>query len=84
MQKLFGIKPSYLTLVEKGEYCLSVEKIIELSVKTGVSTDYILRGINHTLDREIKKSLKNFTEEQIEQILEMVKQLAIIMKKQKL
>lgn len=81
LQILFGIHPTYLTLVEKGEYCLSIEKVIELSNKEGVSTDYILKGDNNNLDTEGKDILKECSEKQIDEVFEIVKNVIEYVKK---
>lgn len=43
--KLINISGQHLGRVIRGEKGLSIEKIIEISEKTGYSTDYILKGI---------------------------------------
>ena len=81
LPKAFGIDPSYLTLVERGDYCLSIEKIIDLSNMTGAATDYILKGITPTVDKRTKDALRGCTEQQITELLEMLKKLAIVIRK---
>ncbi len=43
--KLINISGQHLGRVIRGEKGLSIEKIIDISEKTGYSTDYILKGI---------------------------------------
>lgn len=52
---LIGMKNQYLSYVEFGEKGLTVEKVVEICNQTGVSADYLLRGI--------KNPLVNFTED---------------------
>jgi len=44
LQHFCGISPQYLGTVESGENCLSIEKIVLLSQKANVTTDYIISG----------------------------------------
>ena len=48
----------HLGRVIRGEAGLSVEKIIEVSKKTGYSTDYILLGKKNSLDKVSKDKIE--------------------------
>ena len=54
---LIGISNQYLGALEKGEHCISNEKLIQLCEKTGTSADYILFGTRTTLDSNIANYL---------------------------
>ena len=80
---LFGVSPSYLTLVEKGDYCFSIDKIIELSHKTGVSTDFILKGEISTSDMQVKEAIIGLTDQQITKAFGILRDIAMMMKTDK-
>lgn len=56
--KLINISGQHLGRAISGEKGLSIEKIIELSEKTGYSTDFILKGITNNSDIINKKMSK--------------------------
>ncbi|MBO5005315.1 MAG: helix-turn-helix transcriptional regulator [Clostridia bacterium] len=56
--KLINISGQHLGRAISGEKGLSIEKIIELSEKTGYSTDFILKGITNKSDVINKKISK--------------------------
>lgn len=53
--KLINISGQHLGRIIVGEKGLSIEKIIEISEKTGYSTDFILKGITSNSDVIIEK-----------------------------
>ena len=75
MQNFFGIAPQYLGNVEKGTYSLSIEKIILLSEKTGISTDHILLGIESTTKDKIANLLYKYDETQLKVMFEIVQNI---------
>lgn len=56
--KLLNISFQHLSQVINGENGLSIEKVIELSNKTGYSTDFILLGKKSSINSESKDLLK--------------------------
>lgn len=65
LASLIGISGQHLGKVINGESGLSVEKIIELSIKTGYPTDFILLGKSLSFNSNIHDLLiqvKNATE----------------------
>jgi len=60
--KLLNISAQHLGKVINGESGLSIEKIIELSEKTGFSTDFILRGITTSSSEIASKKIKSIEE----------------------
>lgn len=69
------ISPQYLGSVEKGENCLSVEKIILLSKKAHVSTDYILLGKDDLLDKKMLKNVMNLDDEKLDSCFSLIKNI---------
>lgn len=68
------ISPQYLGSVENGDYCLSIEKIILLSQKANVSTDYILLG-KTTINKDIIKELGNIDQDQLDSYFNIIKEI---------
>ena len=67
--------------MENGYNCLSVDKIISLSNKTGISTDYILLGKPNYINSETAKLLSAYKEEDVESIFETIKHVMRILNK---
>ena len=71
--ELLDVSVQYLGAVESGKNCLSIEKIILLSEKTGISTDYILLGKGNSVNDRLLTLLRDYNEEQIEIIEKIIK-----------
>lgn len=54
---MINVSGQHLGKVISGEKGLSVEKIIEISDKTGYSTDFILKGVTFESDKFIDKKV---------------------------
>lgn len=67
------ITPQYLGSIENGENCLSVEKIILLSKKANVSTDYILLGKNDIVNENMIKHILNIDDQQLSSCFSLVR-----------
>ncbi|MBP3707241.1 MAG: helix-turn-helix transcriptional regulator [Clostridia bacterium] len=67
------ITPQYLGTIENGENCLSVEKIILLSEKTNISTDYILLGKKNVLDENLIKKVAQIDGKQLDSCITIIK-----------
>ena len=80
MQHSYGISPQYLGTVESGENCLSIEKIILLSQKAGVSTDYILLGKENVIDKSLITSIADLDESQLESAFHILKLILVLLK----
>lgn len=80
LQYFCGISPQYLGTVESGENCLSIEKIILLSQKANVTTDYILLGKENVIDKTLIKSISDLTETQLETSFNILKQILVLLK----
>ena len=68
---LIDVTGQHLGKVISGEKGLSIDKIIEISDKTGYSTDFILKGT--TTESEIINSKVNKIKKNIEKIDEILK-----------
>ena len=81
LAKAIGTSSQFLGFVEEGKgnfVYYSLKKLRELS---GHSADYILFGIDDSCINKTKKSLKNYTEEEIIKALNIVEELALLIKK---
>lgn len=77
------ITPQYLGTIESGENCLSVEKIILLSQKANISTDYILLGREHVIDENMIKDILSINEEQLDLCLSIIRSIVTIINSNK-
>ncbi len=78
--ELIGMKNQYLTYVEVGDKGLTVEKVVEICNKTGVSADYLLRGIKNPLKDCLQKILDKYNEEEINKSFEILNSLLPLLK----
>lgn len=78
--RLLEITPQYLSTIEVGTNCLSVEKLILLSKKTNISLDYILLGKQNSFDKDMIKDLINIDDKQIDFSLNTIKEIIYILK----
>lgn len=74
------ITPQYLGSIESGTNCLSVEKIILLSNKAHVSTDYILLGKENIIDDSTIKHIMNLSNEDLNTCFSIVRGVIDIIK----
>lgn len=72
--KLIDISGQHLGKAINGEKGLSIEKIIEISDKTGYSTDFILKGI--TSNVEINNEKINLIKSNLNNINEIINSMA--------
>lgn len=75
------ITPQYLGSIESGINCLSVEKIILLSNKAHVSTDYILLGKENIIDDSTIKHIMNLSDEDLNTCFSMIRGVIDIIKR---
>lgn len=78
--KILGISGQYLGIVERGDSCLSVEKLKLLCDFTNLSADYILFGKDNNLINNTIKDLSKYTDEQIVTGCEVLKELSLFIK----
>lgn len=78
--QLIGMQNQYLGTVESGKRGLTIEKAIEICNKTDVSSDYLLRGINSSIEETAKKILLKYSNEDIYKSFEIMKDLSLLLK----
>ena len=76
--KLIGMKTQYLSNVEKGQNGLTVEKIIEICNVTGVSSDYLILGIDNFYNNNLKKTFSKYSKDDINKAFEIFKDISKI------
>lgn len=81
--KKLGISGQYLGIIERGQNCLSVEKLKKLCDFTNQSSDYILFGKEYTFDSSVKDTLSDLSDEDIKTCCEALEKLALVMKRNK-
>ena len=77
---LIGMKNQYLTYVEFGEKGLTVEKAIEICNKTGVSADFLLRGISNPLINFSNDISSKYSPSEIDKAFEILNDLIVLIK----
>ena len=78
--KKLGVSGQYLGIIERGQNCLSIEKLKKLCDFTNQSSDYILFGKEYQFDSTVKDTLSNFSDEDIRIYCEALEKLALVMK----
>lgn len=81
LANMLGISGQFLGMIEKGKNSISIEKLQILCEITHLSADYILFGKDENLPNDTKKVLENFTDKQIETACKMLKNIALLIKK---
>lgn len=80
LANMLGISGQYLGMIERGKGCLSFEKLQILCNLTGLSADYILFGKDSTVPLELKNALSEYSDEQIDTGLIVLKDFATFLK----
>lgn len=75
-----GVSGQFLGLVEEGKGNLVYKSIKKLKDLSGHSSDYILYGLDDSMIRTTKKVLENYSEEEIIQAIETIKNISIFIK----
>ena len=76
-----GTSSQFLGLVEEGKGNLVYYSIRKLREVSGHSSDYILYGLDDNLINKTQKLLKDYSEEEIVQALDVIKKLSAFIKK---
>ena len=76
-----GITGQFLGVVESGKSTIAYDKLKKLCEISGCSADYILFGKNANAITETKELLEKYNEYDIEQICEIIKNIAFLIKK---
>lgn len=80
LQISYGVSPQYIGSIENGEHCLSIEKIILLSEKANISTDYILLGKTNVIDENMIKEAMNISQDQLDACFNIIKGIIKLLK----
>ena len=75
-----GVSGQFLGLVEEGKGNLVYKSIKKLKDLSGHSSDYILYGLDDNVIKETKELLQKYTERQIIEAIETIKNIALFMK----
>ena len=75
-----GISGQFLGLVEDGKGNLVYKSIKKLRDLSGHSADYILYGLDDSVIQETKKCLEKYSETQIMNTVEILKEIALFIK----
>lgn len=75
-----GVSSQFLGLVEDGKSNLVYRSIKKLRDLSGHSSDYILYGLDDTVLNETKKCLQNYSEKEIIDAINVIKDFSVFMK----
>lgn len=78
--QLIGMKNQYLGTVENGQRGLTIEKVIEICSKCGVSTDYLLYGTDNSIQAYASELLSKYSNSDILKAFEIMKDFSILIK----
>lgn len=79
--KEIGVSGQFLGLVEEGKGNLVYTSIKRLRDLSGHSSDYILYGLDDNVIRKTKKCLESYSEKEIIQAIEIIKEICLFIKK---
>jgi DNA-binding XRE family transcriptional regulator len=80
LAKEIGVSGQFLGLVEDGKGNLVYKSIKKLRTLSGHSADYILYGLDDNIINETKECLEKYSETQIVNALEILKDISIFIK----
>lgn len=80
LAKEIGVSGQFLGLVEDGKGNLVYKSLKKLRFLSGHSTDYILYGLDDNIIQETRKCLEKYSENQIIDALEIIKQITLFIK----
>lgn len=78
--KKIGVSSQFLGLVEDGKSNLVYRSIKKLKDISGHSADYILYGIDDEVIKETKGAIKDYTDKEIINAINAIKDIALFMK----
>ena len=81
--KKIGVSGQFLGLVEEGKGNLVYKSVKKLRTLSGHSSDYILYGLDDDILKETRESLKEYSDEEIIQAIDTIKNIALIIKNHK-
>lgn len=79
--RAIGISGQFVGLVEAGKGNLVYRSVKKLKELSGHSADYILFGLDDNIIKETKKGLEKYSEEEIIQAINVIKDIAIFLRK---
>jgi len=79
--RALGISGQFVGLVEAGKGNLVYKSIKRLKELSGHSADYILFGLDDNIMKETRKGLEKYSEEEIIQAINVIKEIALFLKK---
>ena len=65
LAQFLGVSSQYISIVEQGGSIIGIDKLEKLCEISNYSADYILFGKENRVSDSVKKSLSNFSDEQI-------------------
>lgn len=80
LAKEIGITSQYLGLIEKGKNTLAYDKLEKLCKFTDLPADYILFGNDIHMEERVKKLLTGFSNTELQNACEVIKQIAVYLK----
>lgn len=80
LSRKIGVSGQFLGLVESGKGNLVYKSIKSLSLLSGHSSDYILYGLDDAIIKETKKILEKYSESEIINALNVIKELTSFIK----
>ena len=80
LAKEIGISGQFLGLVEEGKGNLVYKSIKKLKDLSGHSSDYILYGLDDNIINQAKKCLEKYSETQIMNAIDMIKEITLFLK----
>lgn len=81
--KEIGISGQFLGLVESGKGNLTYKSVKKLKDISGHSSDYILYGLDDSNIENTKQCLEKYTEKEIIQAMDVIKNIALFIKDDK-
>ena len=78
--KAIGVSGQFLGMVEEGRGNLAYKNIKRLKEISGHSSDYILYGLDDNIIKETRKILGKYTDKQIMEAIEIIKEIALFIK----
>lgn len=79
--KLIGVSGQYLGTVERGVNGFTVDTIVNICMKTGISADYILLGKDNSLNKTaVSTAISEFSQEQVELAFDIIKKVAAFLR----
>jgi len=79
--RALGISGQFVGLVEAGKGNLVYKSVKKLKAISGHSADYILFGLDDNMINETKKGLEKYSEAEIIEAINVIKDIALFLKK---